>query len=162
MRRKDREITEINDILKIIEKAKILHLGLFDREYPYVVPLHYGFEFVNGTLLFFMHSATEGYKLDLIRGNPNVCVALECDIELVSGEDVPCKYGSTFASVIGRGEAKLVDDEQEKIRGLKLLMKNQTGCDFEIDSKMASCVEIIKVTVLNFTAKARKKSKQQG
>ena len=162
MRRKDREITEINDILKIIEKAKILHLGLFDREYPYVVPLHYGFEFVNGTLLFFMHSAREGHKLDLIRGNPNVCVELECDIELVSGGDVPCKYGSTFASVIGRGEAKLVDDEQEKIRGLKLLMKNQTGRDFEIDSKMASCVEIIKVTVLNFTAKARKKSKQQG
>ena len=67
MRRKDREITEINDILKIIEKAKILHLGLFDREYPYVVPLHYGFEFVNGALFFFMHSAREGYKLDLRR-----------------------------------------------------------------------------------------------
>ena len=41
MRRKDREITESNDILKIVDEAKILHLGLFDGDYPYVVPLHY-------------------------------------------------------------------------------------------------------------------------
>ncbi len=33
MRRKDREVTDIQPILHIIEKAKILRLGLFDGEY---------------------------------------------------------------------------------------------------------------------------------
>ena len=47
MRRKDREITESNDILKIVDEAKILHLGLFDGDYPYVVPLHYSYEYKN-------------------------------------------------------------------------------------------------------------------
>ena len=35
MRRIDREVTDINEMRQIVEKAKILHLGLFDSEYPY-------------------------------------------------------------------------------------------------------------------------------
>ncbi len=155
MRRKDREVTEVRDILNIVGRAKILHLGLFDEEYPYIVPLHYGYELVNGTLIFFMHSAEAGHKLDLIRNNSNVCVELECDIELISGGDDPCRYGSAFASVIGRGSAKIVSDEEEKIKGLRLLMENQTGHDFELDSSMASSVAVIKVVVPEFTAKSR-------
>ena len=57
MRRKDREVTDINEILKIVDKAKILHLCLFDGEYPYIVPLHYGYEYKNGNLIFYMHCA---------------------------------------------------------------------------------------------------------
>ena len=52
-----------------------------------------------------MHCAKEGHKLDLIRSNPNVCIEVESDVELISGGDVACKYGASFASVIGRGRA---------------------------------------------------------
>lgn len=155
MRRKDREISDMKEILKIVKKARILHMGLFGNEYPYVVPLHYGYEFIDNTLVFFVHGAKKGYKLDLIKDNPHICVELECDIELVSGENVPCKYGSTYASVIGRGIAEIVTDEQEKIKGLKLLMENQTGRMFDINDKMAASVEVIKLNVTDFTAKRR-------
>lgn len=37
MRRCDREVTELAEIQAIIEKSMILHLGLFDEEFPYVV-----------------------------------------------------------------------------------------------------------------------------
>ena len=50
MRRKDREVTNIIEILQIIEKAKVLHLALFDADYPYIVPLHYGYEYTEGGL----------------------------------------------------------------------------------------------------------------
>ncbi len=156
MRRKDREITDINEILGIIDRADILRLGLFDGEYPYVVPLHYGYEFADGTLTFYMHGAREGHKLDLIKANGKACVELDCDAELISGGDVACAYGSSFASVIGRGTASIVTDEAEKIKGLKLLMKNQTGRSFEIDGRMAAAVAVIKVELDSFTAKARK------
>ena len=155
MRRKDRQITDVNSILMIVSKAKILHLGLFDDGYPYIVPLHYGYEYSDGCLVFFLHCAKEGHKLDLIKENPNVCIELECDIELISGDYIPCKYGSTYSSVIGQGRAELVSDEKEKVRGLELLMKNQTGQDFEIDGNMASAVEVIKIVVPHFSAKAR-------
>ncbi len=155
MRRKDREVTDIGKILEIVEKAKVLHLGLFDGEFPYVVPLHYGFEYTDGILVFYLHSAKEGHKLDLIKENPNVCIELECDVSDISGGENPCKYSSTYASVMGRGKAETVQDVQEKIKGLKLLMENQTGRGFEIDEKMTSAVEVIKVVLSGFTAKAR-------
>lgn len=37
MRRCDREVTDLAEIQAIIEKSMILHLGLFDEEFPYVV-----------------------------------------------------------------------------------------------------------------------------
>ena len=158
MRRKDREVTNITEILQVVEKAKVLHLALFDADYPYIIPLHYGYEYTDGNLIFYMHSAKEGHKLDLIRSNPNVCIELESDVELISGGDIACKYGASFASVIGRGRAELVSDSQEKIRGLSLLMKNQTGREFIINEEMASTVEIIKAVISEFTAKLRPKA----
>ena len=60
--------------------------------------------------------------------------------------------------MIGRGRAELTEDVQEKIRGLSLLMKNQTGREFNINEEMASTVEIIKVVISEFTAKSRPKA----
>ncbi len=155
MRRKDREVTDFTEILKIIDAAKFLHLGMMEQEYPYVVPMHFGYEYAENQLVFYLHCAKEGHKLDVMRENPHVCVELETDVELVSGGEVPCKYGSSFASVIGRGKAELVENEQEKIKGLKLLMQNQTQKAFEINEEMAASVAVIKVTVDEFTAKRR-------
>ncbi len=159
MRRKDREVTDIQEIMQIVGKSKILHLGLIDGDYPYIVPLHYGYEYAEDKheFTFYMHGAKEGHKLDLIEKNPNACIELECDIELVSGGDNPCKYGSTYASVIGKGRVKILQDIQERIKGLKLLMKNQTGREFDIDERMSSSVAVIKVSLFEYTAKSRPK-----
>ena len=158
MRRKDREVTDIQPILHIIEKAKILRLELFDGEYPYVVPLHYGYEYAENRLVFYMHSAKEGHKLELIADNPRVCVELDGEAELISGGEVPCMYGSSFASVMGRGTAEIVSDENEKIKGLSLLMKHQTGRDFAFTGEMAATVAVIRVTLNKFTAKSKPKA----
>ena len=158
MRRKDREIKEISEVLDIVERAKVLRMGLFDGEYPYIVPLHYGYEYKDGVLIFYAHGAKEGHKIDLIHTNPNTCIELEANMEIVSGEDIPCKYGAYYASVIGRGTVKLVKDVQEKIRGLNLLMKNQIGREFSITPQMAQDVQVMKITMNNFSAKSRKKT----
>lgn len=155
MRRKDREVTAVDDILKIVEDAKILHLALFDSSYPYIVPLHFGYEYIDDKLIFYMHSAQEGHKLDLIRTNEHVCVELECNVNLVSGGDSPCCYSSTYGSVIARGLASIVESEEEKLHGLNLLMKNQTGRQFHIDNNMAKSVAVIKIVSQSFTAKTR-------
>ena len=155
MRRIDREVTDLTEILKIIDAAKILHLGMMEQEYPYVVPMHFGYEYAGNQLIFYLHCAKEGHKLDVMQENPHVCVELETNVELVSGGDVPCKYGASFASVFGRGKAELVENEREKIKGLKLLMQNQTQRAFEINEEMAATVAVIKVTVDKLTAKRR-------
>ena len=54
--------------------------------------------------------------------------------------------------------AELIEDVQEKIRGLSLFMKNQTGREFNINEEMASTVKVIKVVISEFTAKSRLKA----
>ncbi len=43
MRKREREITDIEEIRSILDACKILHLGLSDGMQPYVVPLNYGY-----------------------------------------------------------------------------------------------------------------------
>ena len=155
MRRKDREVTDRKEIEAILAEAKILHLGLNDGGCPYVVPLHYGYEFKEGKLTLFIHCAKEGHKLDLIRKDPHVCAEIDCRVEAVFGGDIPCRYGSRFASVIGRGTAEIVSDEDGKIKGLKCLMKHQTGRNFDFSPEMAAGVEVIRVRIEELSAKAR-------
>ena len=146
MRRKDREITDISKIEEIIAGARYMHLGMFDGEYPYVVPLHYGYRMENGRFTFYMHCAKEGHKLDCLKANNNVFVEIDRGESLVRAGQ-PCAYGAKYESVMCRGKASILDDGAEKTEALRILMKTQTGQDFEIDEKMAASVNVIRVDV---------------
>ena len=155
MRRKDRQITEIESIRAILDKAKVLHLAMIDGDRPYVVPLNYGYTLENGALTLYLHSAREGRKLDVLRQNDRVAFVLETNVSQVSGGDIPCKYGEAYASVMGEGTAVLLDDPVQKIEALQILMKTQTGREFAFTPAMAESVAVIRVNVDSFTAKAR-------
>jgi nitroimidazol reductase NimA-like FMN-containing flavoprotein (pyridoxamine 5'-phosphate oxidase superfamily) len=154
MTRREREVTDINEIIKIMDKAKVLHLGLVDGDEPYVVPMNYGYVFEGENLVVYLHGARRGRKLDLMRANPKVFFELDCDITPFEGE-IACKYGITYSSVMGKGVAEILEDSDAKIAGLKAIMKTQTGKDFDFDEKMASVVCVIRIDVSEFTAKHR-------
>ena len=157
MRRADREVTDYQQIQSIIEQAKVVHIGMLDNDRPYVVPMQYGFVFSDGTLTLYVHCAKEGRKLDILKKNPYVFIELETNVAIVSGGDIPCKYGSEYASVMGDGTAVIVEDVAEKISGLQLMMKTQSGRDFEITEQMATSVTVLRIDVPCVTAKRRAK-----
>ena len=157
MRRADREVTDYQQIKSIIEQAKVVHIGMIDHNRPYIVPMQYGFVFVGGKLTLYVHCAKEGRKLDILKKNPCVFIELETNVAIVSGGDVPCKYGAEYASVMGDGTAAIVEDTAEKIFGLQLLMKTQTGRDFEISEKMTTSVTVLRIDIPYVTAKSRAK-----
>ncbi len=154
MTRRERQVTDLGEIIKILDKSKVLHLGLVDGDEPYVVPMNYGYIMEGEKLTIYLHGAKRGRKLDVIRQNPKVFYELDCDITPFEGE-VACKYGITYASVMGRGIATIVEDVEEKKMALTLLMKTQTGKDFQFDDKMAGVVSVIKIDTLEYTAKHR-------
>jgi nitroimidazol reductase NimA-like FMN-containing flavoprotein (pyridoxamine 5'-phosphate oxidase superfamily) len=151
MRRKDRAVTDPAKIRRILDNAHILHLGLVDEGRPYVVPLHYCYEYEGGDLTLYMHSARHGRKLDVISASPACFVELECDVALDDGGATPykiaCQYGSFYSSIMGAGTASIVEDADEKVHALKLLMRQQAGKDFPMNKLMAKTVAIIKVQV---------------
>ena len=160
MTRREFEITDINVIKEILDKAKIAHIGLVDGNEPYVVPMNYGYTFEDGKLIIYLHGARRGRKLDVMQANPNVFFDAICDIKPFSG-DVACKYGISYACVMGKGKAQILNDVEEKKKGLVALMKTQTGKDFTFDDKTASVVSVIKISVSEFSAKSRPMPKRE-
>ena len=80
MRRKDREITDFNEIQKIIDACEILRLGLADGDFPYIVPVNFAYTVTDGQICFYIHGAVAGRKYELLCRNP-VC-SFEMDIPL--------------------------------------------------------------------------------
>ena len=77
MRRKDREVTDLGAIERIIGDCKVLRLGMVDGRRPYVVPLNFGFDLRGGVLELYCHSAPEGRKVEVLRRNPEVCFEMD-------------------------------------------------------------------------------------
>jgi len=156
MRRKDREIIDINEKINVIKKCKVCRIGLSENNMPYVIPLNYGYNFENDTLTLFFHSAREGKKLDIIKNNNNACFEIDCDTRLIEAEKA-CNYGYAFRSIIGFGKIIILEDLDEKIDGLNKIMKHQTEkeiiYDFTYDEIKNVCV--YKMIVEKFTGKQK-------
>ena len=152
--RREREVTDINEIIGILDRAKIVHVGMVDEGKPYIVPMNYGYTMIDGKLTLYLHGATTGRKLDILRVNPFVFVEIYTDIVPFEGESA-CQHGICYSSVMGEGKAKIIEDVEGKIDGLKKLMRTQTGKDFEFTDKMVSGVTVIRIDVVEFTAKKR-------
>ena len=149
MTKRELQITDEGQIRSILDTAKVLHLGMCVENEPYVVPMNYGY-----TLVFYLHSAVRGKKLDMLRENPRVFVELDCDWMPFEGEK-PCQYGLSYSSLMGRGNARIIEDVSEKIEAMKLLMKTQTQKDFEFNERLVSIVTVIRIDVEEYSAKHR-------
>ena len=154
MTKRERQITDPKQIQRILDTGKVLHLGLAVDNEPYVVPMNYGYTKENGKLVMYLHSAVRGKKLDMIRINPKVFFEIDCDL-VPFESDLPCQYGLSYSSVMGKGIARIVDDVEEKKKAMSVLMKTQTGKDFTFEDRLVSIVAVIRIDVEAYTAKHR-------
>ena len=152
--KRERQVTDPEKILHILDTGKVLHLGLSVKDEPYVVPMNYGYTMEDGKLVLYLHSAVRGRKLDMLRQNPRVFFEIDCDLMPFEGR-VPCQYGLVYSSVMGRGKAVIVEDVEEKKKAMSVLMKTQTGKDFTFNEKLVSIVTVIRIDVAEYTAKHR-------
>jgi nitroimidazol reductase NimA-like FMN-containing flavoprotein (pyridoxamine 5'-phosphate oxidase superfamily) len=156
MRRSDREVTGIEEKLAIIEKCKVCRLAMCDGERPYVIPLNFGYEYADGFLTLYFHGAQEGRKINILKKNSAVCFEMDGEHELTVA-DKDSEYGFNFASIIGFGRLEFIEDRNDKIRGLRSLMKHQTGEDreFFFEDVRVDATMVCKVRTGEFTGKRR-------
>ncbi|MBP3328949.1 MAG: pyridoxamine 5'-phosphate oxidase family protein [Clostridia bacterium] len=152
--RRELEITDIEKIRHILDTSLVTHVGMVDGDEPYVVPMNFGYIMDGDKLTIYLHGAKKGRKIDVLRANPKVFFEMECDLQPFEG-DVACRYGMAYSSLMGKGNAVIVEDVEEKKLALSAVMKTQTGRDFTFEDKMVSFVNIIRIDVTAYTAKCR-------
>lgn len=156
MRRGDREVTDLDEIVRIVNRCDVCHMGLAEKGCPYVVPMSFGFSVRNGGITFYFHCASEGRKIDMIRKNPKVCLQFDCGHRLITG-DKACDCSTEYESVIASGTAGFVMDREEKVRALTQLMKHyEAGETFDFDRRMVDLVTVIKVPADRISGKRKK------
>jgi len=119
MRRQERQVTDLQDITRILDQSTVLFVAFHEEPAPYVVPLFFGHE--PGRL--YLHSALAGTKIELLRIDPRVGFSAVAGARIVEGE-AACDFTARAESVAGTGTARLVDDEGERMHGLELIMRH--------------------------------------
>jgi uncharacterized protein len=150
MRRNDKEITDQNLIESIIREAPVCRIALADENRPYIIPMNFGFR----DHCLYLHSAREGKKIDIIRKNNQVCFEVDLVKEIVPSEDA-CNWSVKYQSVIGSGNASIIDGIAEKRAALNIIMaKYSAKSSFEYPNKSINNVLIIKIEITSLTGKS--------
>lgn len=151
MRRRDREITDFNEMVKIIEKCDVCRLALHDEEYPYIYPANFGMEIEDGKVVLYFHGALKGKKYDLMEKDNRVCFEMDCSHELyMDTEEMECTM--RYESVIGQGHIEMIPDEK-KYEALCILMKQYHQEDFKFGTKVMPATRVYKLVVEKMTGK---------
>ena len=153
MRRKDREITDFQEIIAIIKKCDVCRLAMNDGDYPYIVPMNFGLDVQGEQVFLYFHCAMKGTKLDLLAKDNRVTFEMDCDHNFILYEErMSCTMG--YASVIGHGTVEIVPEE-EKFAALKILMRQYHAEDFLFNTDMMKVTTVLKLTVSDMVGKRR-------
>lgn len=149
IRRKDKAITNQEQIIDVVKSSKICRLALADENIPYIVPVNYGYK--DNTL--YIHSAKSGRKIDLLKKNNLVCFEVESDVQIMPS-DTSCRWTTQFKCVVGYGKAELLSDRESIIQALDIIMEHQSGkSGWTYNDRELSRVVIIKVVIDSMTGK---------
>lgn len=141
-----------DDLIKeIIDKCDVCYIGMVDiNNMPYVLPFNFGF--INNCI--YLHSAKTGKKIDILKNNPDVCIAFSTDhLLLYQNEHVACSFRMKSRSVIAYGKVQFIDDYDEKINVLNIIMQKYTGKSFTYSTPAVKNVEIFIVPIDSITVK---------
>jgi uncharacterized protein len=149
MRRSEKEIKDKTSIEQILREAAVCRIGLCSANRPYVVPVSFVYE--EGCI--YIHSATDGRKIDVLKENSNISFEVESAVAVVAGEN-SCSSGMAYESVIGFGKAVFIGDAVERKKALQMIVAKYTGtANAEFSDDAFKRTLIIRVDIDEMTGK---------
>ena len=79
MRRAEREVTQLGQMLEIMERCDCCRLGLGDGDSVYIVPLNFGWKETAGKITLFFHGAEAGKKMERLNALPRAGFEMDAD-----------------------------------------------------------------------------------
>ncbi len=154
MRRKDREITEFAEIIKIVDECEIVRIGLADGNYPYIVPVNFAYRLIDGQLFLYIHGAMAGKKYEMLRKNPECSFEMDIPLQidcLAKQKDVTMRY----KSVMGKATAEFLEgkEKQSAIDDIIMARHDETR-NFDYNRAAVSRTAVVRLEVKEITAKA--------
>ncbi len=156
MRRAEREVTDITEIERILNDAQVCRIALVDGEFPYLIPMCFGYSLESGELALYFHSALQGKKMELLKKNNNAAFEIDKPGEILPDENA-CSFSASFECITGRGTIDVLNGI-EKITALNSIMAkyDKSGREHKYSEQSLNNVALLKLTADEFCCKAHK------
>lgn len=163
MRLKKRQVSDRQQLEEILKSCSVIRIAYQDQEGLGLVPMNFGYRWTKEYgLQFYLHSAKSGRKVQAFAASPQIAFEMDCDHQLIKDQYV-CEYSYAYSSITGVGKISLVEEEEEKKLGLKLIVQH---LDPETESRMLSemvqAVNVYRIDADYFTGKERRARKVPG
>jgi nitroimidazol reductase NimA-like FMN-containing flavoprotein (pyridoxamine 5'-phosphate oxidase superfamily) len=116
IRRKERAITDRNEMLEILGSVQYVTIAMCADNEPYLVTLSHGYDRERNCIYF--HCAKDGKKIDILNSNNVVWGQALLDNGYVQGE---CDH--IFATVQFKGRVTFIDELIEKKHALRIMIE---------------------------------------
>ena len=154
VREPQRAVYDRGEIYKILDEGFICHLGFSVDGQPYVIPTSYG---RLGDVLYVHGSAASRMLRRLSEGIP-VCLTVTLLDGLVLARSV-FNHAMNYRSVVVLGMASLVDDPDEKLKGLHAISEHILAGRWaearQPNEKELKATSVIKLPIQEFSGKVR-------
>ena len=148
----EREITDVNEIDRLLSSTRVCRVALFDKNYPYIVPMCFGYNITGGNLELYFRCEEKGKKIDLIKENSHAAFEIDRLHEIAAADD-PCGFAAHYHSITGVGTIEVVTGVY-KITGLNLIIKKYVANPPEkLSEQTLNSVAVLKLTASEFCCK---------
>ena len=155
MRRREREITDLNYAADLIKEEQVLRLALSDDDGTYIVPVNYGYEIIDGSLSFCIHGALQGRKAEILKRAAESGEEIPFEID---GRHAPlisdsCDATYYYMSIMGKVRVNILDGE-DKLHALNKLMDNVIPAEaYHFQEAVVSKTMVCRLAVTEWTCK---------
>ena len=152
MRRKERELKDKELMVALLERIPVGRIATINRKgFPVIKPVN----FVYWDKKIYIHSSMKGEKVEDIRRGSPVCFEMDEPIAYVAAKGSACASSYYYRSVIIKGNAKLVNDQNRKKKILERFMKKyQPEGGYEwISEEILNKTGVIKISITHITGK---------
>ena len=151
MRRTDREITDPQEIARIMARCQVVHIA-FGGDSPYVIPMNFGFSCEEGRFCLYMHGAGAGEKIRRVQSDPRAAFSMFTDGKLLPA-DRACGYTMDFESVCGSGRIEVLQGEDKREGLSRLMAQLAPGREWTFDEHMLRAVTVLRLDVEQISGK---------
>jgi nitroimidazol reductase NimA-like FMN-containing flavoprotein (pyridoxamine 5'-phosphate oxidase superfamily) len=140
IRRKDKAITDQNEMKKILQQTKYITIAMCRNNEPYLITLSHGYDPEKNIIYF--HCASEGKKIDILKENNIVWGQALIDKGYV--ED---KCDHLWITVMFRGSVSFIVDGDKKCHALDIMIRQLEQNPERVIKKQITEKSIKRVTI---------------
>jgi len=152
MRHNERELRNRGTLTAMLEQSLVGRIATINRKgIPVIKPVN--FLYWNGKI--YLHSSTKGEKISDIRRGGSICFEVDEPIAFVPATGPACKSSYYYRSIIIKGNAAIVDQQDKKLKILERLMeKYQPEGGYEgITVEILKRTAVIEISIQEMTGK---------